>query len=60
VYDVAGRIVRTLADGTLASGRHEQTWDGRDEAGKTVAAGVYFVRLDADDVHERRSMVLLR
>ncbi len=42
LYDLAGRRVRTLlATQSLAAGRHTLTWDGRDDAGRTVAAGVY-------------------
>ncbi|MFO7650970.1 MAG: C25 family cysteine peptidase [bacterium] len=47
LYDRAGRRVRSLADCEMAPGRHELSWDGRDEAGRKVAQGVYFLRLDA-------------
>jgi hypothetical protein len=47
IRDVAGRTVRTLIDGELPSGRHDQQWDGRDSAGRPVAAGVYFAVLRA-------------
>ncbi|MCA9753311.1 MAG: T9SS type A sorting domain-containing protein, partial [Gemmatimonadetes bacterium] len=46
VYDAAGRRVATLIDGPRAAGRGEATWDGRDENGSAVAAGVYFARLE--------------
>jgi hypothetical protein len=42
IYDVSGRRVRTLANGQQAAGRHEQEWDGADEAGSPVAGGIYF------------------
>jgi endonuclease I len=45
VYDVTGRLVRTLHDGPLAAGPHKVTWDGRDEAGARMASGTYLVRL---------------
>jgi hypothetical protein len=45
LFDLAGRRVRTLADGRLAAGPHVTTWDGRDEQLNRVPAGVYFVRL---------------
>ena len=44
VYDAAGRRVRTLHAGALASGAHLFRWDGRDEGGQAGAAGIYFVR----------------
>jgi flagellar hook assembly protein FlgD len=60
VYDVAGRLIRTLADGAFTAGRHPSVWDGTDERGKHVAAGVYFARLDAGAIHEQRSVIVLR
>jgi hypothetical protein len=45
VHDVRGRVVRTLASGERAAGRHVIAWDGRDEAGARVAPGVYLVAL---------------
>jgi hypothetical protein len=45
VYDVSGRHVRRLQDGLMNAGRHERTWDGRDDAGRTLPSGVYFARL---------------
>ena len=45
IYDLAGRLVRTLSDGFQAAGEHRATWDGRDAGGRVVASGVYFSRL---------------
>jgi hypothetical protein len=45
VFDVAGRLVRTLQDGSVAAGRHGVSWDGRAADGSAVAGGVYLVRL---------------
>lgn len=45
IYDVRGRLVRTLVDGFLAAGTHEATWDGTDDAGRAQAAGTYLARL---------------
>jgi len=44
IFDVRGRSVRTLHDGTLGTGRHELRWDGRDAGGRLAASGVYFAR----------------
>ena len=46
LYDVTGRVVRTLADRTFDAGEHVATWDGRDAAGNAVARGVYFARIE--------------
>ncbi len=48
VFDATGRQVRTLASGKLEAGRYSATWDGRDNAGRLVPAGVYYCRLEAD------------
>ncbi len=48
VYDVLGRRVRQVWDGPLEAGPHRFTWDGRDEEGKEVAAGVYVYKVEMD------------
>ena len=49
IYDVGGRQVRLLHDGSLDVGTHSRTWDGRGDGGVPVAAGVYIVRLHAGE-----------
>jgi hypothetical protein len=48
VWDVAGRRVRRLPAALFDAGAHDLTWDGRDEAGRACAGGVYFAAADAD------------
>jgi len=60
VLDVAGRVVRTLAAGTMPEGRQSRTWDGRDDAGRRRAPGVYFYRLRTGAGEAVKRMVLLR
>lgn len=61
IYDVAGRLVRSLLAGeTLSAGAHEQEWNGRDDAGRDQAAGLYLYRLRADEVELVRKMALVR
>ncbi len=49
VYDVAGRLVSVLVDGEVqGAGEHERSWNRLDGAGRRVAAGVYFCRLEVD------------
>jgi flagellar hook assembly protein FlgD len=60
VYNALGQSVRTLLASEMAAGRHELTWDGRDDRGNGVASGVYFYRLYAQDRVRSRSLVLLR
>jgi len=51
VIDIAGRVVSTLADGLVPAGRHSREWSGRDTDGKSLAPGVYFLRMDARAVN---------
>ncbi len=60
VYDVQGRLVRTLMHGEMIAGRHEVVWEGRDEGGNGVASGTYFYRLQADNGSLVRKMLLLK
>jgi hypothetical protein len=60
VYDVAGRRVRTLVAGVRPAGTHEVEWDGRDDAGRRVAAGVYRCRLRAEGTAESRPVIVLQ
>jgi hypothetical protein len=60
VYDVSGRIVRTLVDREHNVGAYETRWDGRDQAGRPAASGVYFYRLESGRFIETRRMVLLK
>ena len=48
VYDVLGRRVRQVWDGPLGAGSHRFVWDGHDEAGRDVAAGVYVYQVEVD------------
>jgi hypothetical protein len=60
IYDVSGRKVRTLVQGTLGPGVHVRPWDGRDDAGRDVAAGIYLVKLAARDKVFTEKLVLAR
>jgi hypothetical protein len=60
VYDVSGRLVRVLVNGRQTAGEKAVTWDGLNEAGSSVATGVYFYRLIAGDFNEVRKMTILK
>ena len=60
LFDAAGRRVRLLFDETIAPGSHQVAWDGRNDSGQEVAAGVYFYRLDAGEFSATRRLVKLR
>ena len=46
IFDLSGRRVRSLAHGASPAGVHRVQWDGRDEVGNRLEAGVYFARLE--------------
>jgi flagellar hook assembly protein FlgD len=60
VYNVQGRLIRTLVSGFESAGRHDFEWDGTDEFGADVAAGVYLYRLTRGDEENSRKMILVR
>jgi flagellar hook assembly protein FlgD len=59
LYDVRGRLVRSLVDESVPPGRYQATWDGRDAAGVRVGAGVYFYELVAGADRLRRKALLI-
>jgi subtilisin-like proprotein convertase family protein len=60
IFDVTGRLVRTLVNGPMAAGAHAASWDGRDESRQAVAAGIYFYRLSAGEETRIKRMSLIR
>jgi len=58
VVDLNGRLVRTVWQGSLAAGPHSFPWDGRDDAGRMVAAGTYFARLHSAGQMSTTKMIL--
>lgn len=60
VYGADGRLVRTVLDGRLEAGRHEVTWDTRDERGAAVPMGLYFYRLEWNGHTLERKLAVLR
>jgi hypothetical protein len=60
VYDAGGRRVATIIDAVLPSGMHEAAWDGRSAGDNKVAAGVYFVRLNAAGEEVASKVIVLR
>ncbi len=60
VYDLSGRIVRTLENSELGTGQHSIVWDGKKENGEVVSAGLYLCRIQSGGISETTSMCLLR
>jgi hypothetical protein len=60
VYDVTGKLVRTLVEGAVEPGRYVASWDGTNDVGESVGSGVYFCVMDAPAYHAAEKMVLLK
>lgn len=61
VYDVAGRLVKTLIDGQrYTQGTHQVTWDGTNQGGAQVASGTYVYSLEYGNFRQSQTMVLVK
>jgi hypothetical protein len=60
VYDVSGRLLRTIMQTGLAAGTHRITWDGRDQSGRRVPSGRYYFRLGGEAGSETHEALLVR
>jgi len=60
IYDVGGRLVRTLVDGPTPAGVHRIPWDGTDSRGRAVTSGVYFSKLEVGDQRLSGRFMFLR
>ena len=60
VYNTLGEVVRTLVDQAMLPGQHTARWNGRNDQGRPVAAGIYFYRLVAGDFNATRRLLFLK
>ena len=60
IYDVSGRVVRTLVERDMPQAQHSVVWDGMNDAGDQVSSGVYLYRLSAGNFSAVRKMVMLK
>ena len=60
IFDVAGRLVRTLVDEVRRPGSYTVVWDGSNDRDQRVASGLYFYRFEADQFVRTRKMMLLK
>jgi flagellar hook assembly protein FlgD len=59
LYDITGRCCRTLVKAGQKPGYYDIPWDGRDNAGRTMARGVYFCQMVTDRYEARQKVVSL-
>jgi len=60
IYDAKGQLISELQNGNQIAGVHEELWDGTNQLGKEVSAGIYFVRLLLDGRPITQKLVLLK
>jgi len=60
IFDVRGRLVRHLVDDSFEAGLHEVPWNGLDDGGRSVSAGVYFSRMQTRQFQQIRKVTLVR
>lgn len=60
VYDIQGRLVRTLIDEDQRAAYHQVNWDLKSDGGVELPAGVYFIRMEAGDFQKTRKVVVVR
>lgn len=60
IYDATGRAVRRFGEELLAAGAHVFPWDGRDDAGRAVAPGVYLARVSTPEGAKTARVVIIR
>ena len=60
VYDVRGRLVRTLVNGVKDAGNYSIQWDGTDTSGQQISSGIYLYTLETDNFRSTKKMVVLK
>jgi len=60
IYDLSGRIVSIIENSELQAGGHLIQWNGRNQDGETVSAGLYFCRIQSGGIFETTGLCLLR
>ena len=60
IYDMSGRLIRSLVDGMLDQGYHNMVWNGLDNNGQAVSSGLYIYSLQGDDVSITKKMVMMK
>ncbi|MBU8870758.1 MAG: choice-of-anchor D domain-containing protein [Gemmatimonadales bacterium] len=60
IYDVTGRLVRTLVSESLGAGPHSRTWYGQDDRGRQTPSGAYYIRLETKERLDHRKVMLLK
>tara|TARA_Y100001934_G_scaffold280852_1_gene388719 strand:- start:126 stop:2120 length:1995 start_codon:yes stop_codon:yes gene_type:complete len=60
IYDILGRQISNIMEGMLQSGNHSFIWNGTDNSGNSVSAGIYFLQINTIDSSQRMKLILLK
>ncbi len=60
IYDISGRLIKTLVEEPQQPGHYTVTWNGKDAVGRTVSSGIYFARLVTEGYEATRRMVFMK
>jgi flagellar hook assembly protein FlgD len=60
LYDVAGKLCRTLVSQEQKSGLYQPTWDRTDNRGRSVPCGIYFCQMQTDSYLSQKKVVLVK
>jgi flagellar hook assembly protein FlgD len=60
IYDLMGREVTTLINNEQNAGYHNILWNGLNQGGRAVSAGIYFCRLSGNNYNQTIKMLLLK
>jgi flagellar hook assembly protein FlgD len=60
IYNLLGQKVKTLVNEVQKAGYYRVVWDGKDDAGRPVATGVYIYRIQAGSFVEVRKMLMTK
>jgi hypothetical protein len=59
IFNIAGRVIKTLVDSYMSNGIHNITWNGKDNFDNSVSPGIYFYQLTCDSFSQTKKMVLI-
>ena len=60
IYDIMGRVVKTLVNGTQTAGFKTIQWNATNDRNESVSAGLYLYTIQAGDFRQTKKMVLLK
>ena len=60
VFDLKGRRIATLLNSELDTGVYDLTWQGKNDIGSQVSAGIYILRVDAGKYHHNQKMIYIK